>query len=188
VQVQLHDLRMDSKKPIDPKASKALIESEGIDKVREILFGSVARQQDSRLHSFQAKAEAELGIVRRELSERVDSLSEYVKREIGSLVEKHESAMAKSDMNLARISKLIDAHYAELNISSAEISKSLSHTASELRTQILDSVAKLSRELHDMNSALAVESRRETMLLQAKKIDRNSLSDVLIEAAQRLKQ
>src|SRR5512143_3235501 len=62
-----------------------------LDKVREILFGSQAREYDKRLAGLELRIAKEAADLRADLKRRFDSLETYIKGEIESLTGRMKS-------------------------------------------------------------------------------------------------
>src|SRR5262245_9424566 len=60
---------------------------EGLDRVRDILFGPQMREQDHRRQEFEAEIARQLAAFGEESRKRLDSLEGFVKREIASLLD-----------------------------------------------------------------------------------------------------
>jgi hypothetical protein len=59
----------------------------GIERVRELLFGSKIREQDKRLVNLEANSATEINSLKSEVSSRIASLENYVKAELSALTD-----------------------------------------------------------------------------------------------------
>ncbi len=162
-------------------------EGENIDKIRDILFGTQARQFETKLSSLETKIEKDMDTLRNETRSALESLEQFIKKETASLsdqlhlekderLESDDSLMEKLDSS----KKTLDKKLSQLN----------DKMVKETRTtheQILQQSKKIMDELHDSSDSLQSSLDRSVKDLRHEKTDRLALANLMMEVAIRLK-
>jgi hypothetical protein len=159
---------------------------ESLDKVRDILFGAQLRQRDNRWQAFEQKLAKDLAEFGEESRKRLDSLENFVKHEIGSVLEllKTESAQ-RSDANQALAQQLKEtASVIEKRISGVDEQ----HVNAErgLRGELLEQTKTLRDELSELGQSLNALLEQAQADLGNSKTDRTALAGLFAEMAQKL--
>lgn len=171
-------------KPAEPVPSP---ESENIDKIRDILFGSQTRQIDKKLIALEGKIDKEIVSLRSETKTTLDTLEQFVRKELQSLShqwadEKKEHAESAENLSdkISDTKKILDK---KLN----QLSDKMIKDQRETQEQILQQAKNLLEEMHQKNGALQDRMDQSLEALTHEKTDRMALANLMIEAAMRLK-
>jgi hypothetical protein len=161
--------------------------SEGVDRIREILFGSQMREQQQQFARVEQRIVQETAGLREEFRRRFEALEKHIKSEFESVAER---------LSVERVERCERADAIAREV--AELAGSLSRRLHQLDEQMARSHRELRQQLLDETANLGVETQRRaeesrSMLenqeskLRADLIDRAALSDLLAEVSLRLK-
>ena len=159
---------------------------ENLDKVRDILFGSQARDYEKRFARLEERLVREASDLREDLKKRFDTIETYIKKEIESLSDKlktehDERAAAAKEI----ASELKDAARA-FEKKTGQLDEYLAKAQRELRQQILEQSKSLSDDIRQKHDAITAALERETSELRGDKTDRVALASLFMEIAMRL--
>jgi hypothetical protein len=157
-----------------------------LDKVREILFGSQARDYEKRFARLEERLIKESADLKDEMRSRMEALESFIKREIDSLSDKLKSELQdrkEADGELAREVKDLTKSFAK---KTGQIDDQISKNQREAREQILDQSKKLSDEIRQKHEDLLGALEREASELRFDKTDRQALAAMFTELAMRL--
>ena len=157
-----------------------------MDKIRDILFGNMAKDYEKRFIQFENQLSQETAELRSEIFKRIDALEVYLKQEIKDI-----NARLKSEANeRAREDKAIQKETASgfdaLNKRLTADEEKLAQKSTELREQILDQSKKLSGEITSKFDQASVNLKRSVSDLNESKVNRSDLSGFFLEIAMRL--
>jgi hypothetical protein len=162
-------------------------EEANIHKVRELLFGSQAREFDSRIARLEERMARETAALREEMHHRLGSLEDFIKQEIQAVTEarreeKNERARALKDL-------ASDLAKANDNVSKGlETARERLHTSEQkLRESLLQESKRLSAEIQQKHLELQNMLEGEAGDLRATLTPRQTLGDLLTEIGMRLK-
>ena len=159
---------------------------ESIGKIREILFGSQARDYDRRLAGLEDRLLKELAAMQEETRRRFDAFEAYVKNEVDALTNRLSVAQQqREEMNddwtrrLGETGRSLEKGISRLDDHSAQAHR-------DLRQQILEQSKSLSEEIRQKYTELAGALAREAQGLRSEKTDRSALASFFTEIASRL--
>ena len=163
-------------------------DSENIDRIREILFGSQARDIDRRLDVLEDRLLKELAATQEATRRRFDAFEVYVKNEVDALSGRlRQGQDHREQMNeewfgrLGETSKGLEKRLSQLDDQTSQAHR-------DLRQQILDQSKSLSEEIRLKYTELASALAREAQGIRSEKTDRAALSSFFSEIARRLEQ
>ena len=165
-------------------ASKPAAES--LDKVRDILFGSQAREYEKRFARLEERLVKEASELREDLKNRFDVLEVYVKKEVQSLIDKlkaEHDERTESDKDISNDLKDTSRAFEK---KTTQLDEQLNANVRGLREQILDQSKTISDEMRKKNEAMASGLERATAELRDEKTDRATLAALFMEVAMRL--
>ncbi len=157
-----------------------------LDKVRDILFGSQAREYEKRFARLEERFAKEASDLRDEVRGRFDSLETYIKKEIESLSQKvkaEQDERKESVRDLARELKELTKAFEK---KTGQLDEQLDKSQRELREQILDQSKSLSEDIRRKHEDVSAELERKTEELRFDKTDRSALATMFTELAMRL--
>ena len=158
----------------------------GIDKVRDLLFGSQLREMDRRFARLEERLVKETNQLRADLQLRLEALEVYARKETDSLGDQlraeHEDRV-EAHGNLARelkeTAKGLERRTTALDDQSSKGQR-------ELRQQLLEQHQRLTEDLRRRTDDLLATLTREAQALRTDKTDRSALAALLNEMAMRL--
>lgn len=159
-----------------------------IDKIREILFGTQARDYDKRLSGLEDRLLKELAAMQEETRRRFDAFETYVRNEVDALsgrlrtAQQHREEMHEDwTRKLGDTSRTLEKNLSQLDEQTAQAQR-------DLRQQILEQSKSLSEEIRQKYTELASALAREAHGLRSEKTDRTALASFFSEIAKRLDQ
>lgn len=161
-------------------------EDGNIDKIRDILFGSQARDFDRRFSRLEDRLVKEMSEMRDDTRKKLDALEDYIKSEVKSLTERlvkeqnerHDAAKELSS-DLKELSHGFDRKITQINEQSAK-------SESEIRQQILTQSKNLSEEIQKRHNEALDNLERESSEIREDKADRTAIANIFTEMAMRL--
>lgn len=162
-------------------------EGENIDKIRDILFGTQARQFETKLSSLEARFEKDMEALRNETRSALDSLEHFIKREAASLsdqlrLEKDERLEADD-----ALAEKLDSTRKTLDKKRSQLNDKMVKDARTTQEQILHQSKTIMDELHESSETLQERLDQSVKELRHEKTDRLALANLMMEIAIRLK-
>ncbi len=180
-------LMAEERKPLDGKAPAATAEGAGsLDKVREILFGSQARDYEKRFAKLEDRLIKESNDLKDEVRRRFDSLETYIKKELDALSDKlkaEHGERKESDNQIARDLKDLTKTFEK---KSSQLDDQITKNQRDIREQLLDQSKKLSEDIRQKHAEALDSLERESQELRFEKTDRATLAAMFTELAMRL--
>lgn len=170
----------------EPEKSSAKSSGESLDKVRDILFGSQAREYEKRFARLEERLIKEASDLREDLKKRFDTLEVYIKREVESLTDRLKAEHDERAESAQELSNVIRATSQSFDKKTSQIDHLLTTSQRELRDQLLDQSKTLSDEIQQKHEQMASHLERATAELRDEKTDRAALASLFMEVAMRL--
>ncbi|BBD60290.1 hypothetical protein NIES2109_30870 [Nostoc sp. HK-01] len=161
-------------------------ETNSLDKVRDILFGSQIRDVDKRFARLEDRLVSELVNMRDETRKRLDALESYVRQEVDSLTQQLKKEQLERDAMMRSHSEEQKNINLSLENKIAQVDEQTSNRQRELREQILTQSKNLQDDLQQKYEEIITVLTRETQELQKEKTDRSKLAALFTELAIRL--
>lgn len=160
---------------------------ENIDKIRDILFGSQSRDIDKRFARLEELVRRELRSMEVSTTQRLDSLEDYFKGEIESLVkqlktENKERTTSDDDLK----GKLKDTQQL-LEKKTIALDQQMTKGQGDLRQQLLERSKKLNDDMQKKYKEIMKLLETSVQELRTEKTDRLALADLLMGVALQLK-
>jgi hypothetical protein len=171
---------------VSPPAAGAEGGAGSLDKVREILFGSQARDYEKRFTRLEERLIKESVDLKDEMRNRMESLETFIKKEIDALSDKLKSEhndRKEANSEFARELKDLTKSFDK---KTGQIDDQISKNQREVREQILEQSKKLSDEIRQKHEDLLAALERESQELRYDKTDRAALAAMFTELAMRL--
>lgn len=157
-----------------------------LDKVREILFGQEIRKNDQRFSKMEERLIKEITLLGSETKKRLDALDSVSHAEIDGLaktlkLEQAEREALSKEFGRASVemAKALDKKLSQLD---AQFVKSLREAQAELSAEVRALRDEMKKALEESSADIAARTRQ----LNASKIDRGQLAQLLIELAHTL--
>ena len=177
----------EERKQLDGKAQPAAPEGAGsLDKVREILFGSQARDYEKRFAKLEERLIKESNDLKDEVRRRFDTLEIYIKKELDAVSDKlkaEHGERKESDNQIARDLKDLTKSFEK---KSTQLDDQISKNQRDIREQLLDQSKKLSDDIRQKHEEALDSLERQSQELRFEKTDRATLASMFTELAMRL--
>lgn len=160
---------------------------ESLDKVRDILFGSQARQYEKRFARLEERLAKESADLRDELRKRFDSLEAYAKKEFEAMTDRINSERDQRDQSIKTISTDLKETAGAFDKRTTQLDEQLTKGQRELREKILEQSKVLADEIRQKYEQNSAALEREARELRDEKTDRSALAAMFTELAMRLK-
>jgi len=164
-----------------------------LDQVRDILFGSQAREFNDNLARLEERFSKASAAAEKETANRIDSLELYVKHELAALVDRLNLEQAKRDQATKELGKQIKTLGREMRGAMAKLDQrlekldaTLSKSERSLRQHVLDEAKNLRQNLAAKHAEQSQALERQVGLLRDVKVDRAALKDLFSELAVRI--
>jgi len=175
-------------KPPEPRLPFAEArEEEGIDKVRDILFGAQVRQYEQRFKHLEDLIQKEIANLRSETTKSADTLETYVKKELETLSEQVKNEQTERSESVEELSGKIDGTVKNLEKKTGQLSEKVLASQRDLQEQILQQSKSLMEEIRSQNRQISSNLDQSMDELRTDKMDRLAFANLLMEVAMRLK-
>ncbi len=161
-------------------------EDGNIDKIRDILFGSQARDFDRRFSRLEDRLIKDVEEMRDETRKKLDTLEDFIKSEVKSLTDRLVSeqnsrldATKELSNDLKELAHNFDKKVTQINEHSAK-------SESDLRQQMLTQSKNLSEEIQKRYNDALSKLDREASEIREDKADRTAIAGIFTEMAMRL--
>ena len=161
-------------------------EEEGIDQVRDILFGAQMRTVDRRLAQLEARFQAELSKTEDGLSKQIASLDARLKKQGETLTDKIKTEQAKRTDEAKTLRADMNRGFDDLAKSVSALDEATSTADAELRDQMLALGESLSADIKAQSERLTADMDRYVYELRSEKTDIASLVELYTDMARRL--
>jgi len=175
-------------KPPEPRLPFAdAREEEGIDKVRDILFGTQLRQYEQRFKHLEDLVQKEIANLRSETTKSAATLETYVKKEQEALSEQVKNEQTSRTESVEELSDKLDRAIKSLEKKMGQLSEKVIAGQRDLQEQILQQSKSLMEEIRSQSSQVSSALDQSVNELRTEKMDQLSFANLLMEVAMRLK-
>lgn len=157
-----------------------------LDKVREILFGSQARDYEKRFTRLEERLIKESADLKDEMRSRMESLETFIKKEIDALSDKLKSEHTDRKEANSEFARELKDLTKTFDKKTGQMDDQLTKNQRETREQILEQSKRLSDEIRQKHEDLLDALERESQELRFEKTDRAALAAMFTELAMRL--
>jgi gas vesicle protein len=174
--------------PPDEARSQSASKSggESLDKVRDILFGSQAREYEKRFARLEDRLLKEASDLREDLKRRFDTLEGYIKKEIEALGGRLKAEHDERTESAKELSVELKDTARTFEKKTGQLDEHLTNSERQLREQILDQSKNIADEIRQKHEAITASLERATSELRDEKTDRAALASLFMEVAMRL--
>ena len=159
---------------------------ESLDKVRDILFGSQAREYEKRFARLEDRLLKEASDLREDLKRRFDTLEVYIKKEIEALGTRLKAEHDERKESAKELSVELKDTARTFEKKTGQLDEHLTISERQLREQILDQSKNIADEIRQKHEAITASLERATSELRDEKTDRAALASLFMEVAMRL--
>ena len=168
-------------------AGDAVSETENIGKIRDILFGSQAKQIEKKLMAMEDRIEKGFAAMRSETKSTLDTLEQFTRKELRAIADQLNQEKTDRIESADTLSERIGDAKKGLENKLRVLSDKVVENQREAQDQILQQAKTVMTELREKNEALQKHVDRSIGTLSQEKTDRLALADLLMEAAMQLK-
>lgn len=161
-------------------------EDGNIDKIRDILFGSQARDFDRRFSRLEDRLIKDVAEMRDETRKKLDALEDYIKNEVKSLTERLVSEQNSRLDSARELSNELKELSHNFDRKVTNINEQHAKSESDLRQQILTQSKNLTEEIQKRHSDALSNLERESSEIREDKADRTAIANIFTEMAMRL--
>lgn len=180
------DLRSPADADIEQPAIDDPLESGSVDKIRDIIFGNQMRDYEKRFAHLEERIFQEIRGLRDDTGNRLNTMESYIQREIDSLSERLNTEQKLRAESFEKVTDEFKAAAKAISESIERLDDRQSQDSRDFRQQLLEQSKSVSSEIikkHQESSAALDHSVQE---LDADKVDRATLSELLMEMAVRI--
>ncbi len=163
-----------------------LSEIESVVRIRDILFGAQMREYEKRFSRLEERIFKEVNELRDESKKRFESLENYFKREAESLSARVKSEQEDRNESVQKVLGDLKDTTTTFEKRVNQLNQQVGKEASDLRQQILDQSKNLSDSIREKNDESSAQLRKLAQELRTDKVDRTSLSELLVQMAMHL--
>jgi phage host-nuclease inhibitor protein Gam len=194
-----------SKKQADPSASKQNPDSPGsqavvgiqtgaeevseassVDRIRDIIFGNQMQDYERRFARLEERIMQEIGELRENAGNRLDSLETYINKEVESVNDRIKAEQDKRAETVNKVAKELKDAVKSITKNIERLEEKLGKDSHELRQQLLDQSKNLSSEIQKKYKEVSAALDQAALELRDEKVDRAMLSELLMEMAVRI--
>lgn len=169
------------------KNTPSEIQEDGnIDKIRDILFGSQARDFDRRFSRLEDRLVKEMSEMRDDTRKKLDALEEFIKSEVKSLTDRLTSEQNARLDNVKDLSNDLKELSHNFDRKVTQINEQSAKSESDLRQQLLNQSKNLSEEIQKRHNEALDNLEREASEIREDKADRTAIANIFNEMALRL--
>lgn len=166
--------------PDDPSASGNL------DKIRDILFGAQAREQDRRFAQLEQHLIREATDLRTDLKRRFESLELYIKKEVEGLTNRLTKEQDVRGESVTKLTQDLTQLAAILEEKARQLEQQANHAQSHVLHQLTARTSELADDVRARHAETTAALEQAVRDLRGEKADRAALAAILMEASQRL--
>lgn len=172
----------------DPNQTNGTIdESQNVDRIRNILFGSQMRDYDGRFQRLEERLVRDAADVRSDLQKRLEALEAFMKGEVESLTNRLRAENAERNQALGKIAHDLGETARGLELKLNNLDQQAAKDVHDLRQQLLEQSKTLSTEMRERHEQMKAGLDQEAQQIRGAMTGREALADMLSEVSLRLK-
>jgi uncharacterized phage infection (PIP) family protein YhgE len=162
-------------------------ESDNVDRIRNILFGSQMRDYDDRFQKLEERLGRHAAEVRSELQEKLQALEALIKGEAESVCNRLNAEQSERRQAIENLAQEMSDTVRGLESKITNLENKAAQDIGQLREQLLEQTKALSAELNSKHDEMKDRFEREARRIRDAMTGREALAEVLSELASRLK-
>ncbi len=169
------------------KDEVAPVESQNLDQIRNILFGSQTKQTEKHISQLSELLNKEVDSIKTDVKNRFESFESFVKQELNSLSE--QLKMEKEHRTKGINEPEVDLHKNHKSLEKADddLKESLINSKKDFNQQLLDQSKNIRNEIQTKIENMTGSLKKFHEDLNNDKVDKLALADFLTEISLRLK-
>ncbi len=176
---------MDSDQPQPPNG--AVDESQNVDRIRDILFGSQMRDYDGRFQRVENRLSEEAAALRGDVGHRLEALESFMRGEFESMSNRLRAENAERHQGLEKLAHDLAETARGLDLKLSNLDQQAAQDIRDLRQQLLEQAKALSAEMAEKHAQMKAGLDREAEQIRGAMTGREALAEMLSEVSLRLK-
>lgn len=176
---------MDPQNPDQPNG--AIDESQNVDRIRNILFGSQMRDYDGRFQKLEERLGRDAAEVRGDLQKRLEALEAFMKGEVESMTNRVRAENTERNQALGKLAHDLGETARGLELKINNLDNQAAKDIRDLRQQLLDQSKALSTEIREKHDQMSAGLAQEAEQIRGAMTGREALAEMLSEVSLRLK-
>ena len=178
-------MNSDDQNPEQPNG--AIDESQNVDRIRSILFGSQMRDYDGRFQRFEERLAQDAAEVRGDLQKRLEALENFMKGEVESMTNRVRTENAERNQALGKLAHDLGETAKGLELKLSNLDNQGAKDIRDLRQQLLEQSKALSGEIKEKHEQMKAGLDQEAQQIRGAMTGREALAEMLSEVSLRLK-
>lgn len=185
---QIHESKSMEPHPQNPEPTNGTIdESQNVDRIRDILFGSQMRDYDGRFQRLEERLTREASEVRGVLQNRLAALENFMKGEVESMTHRMRAENEERNQAIGKLAHDLGETARGLEMKIGHLDQQAAQDIRELRQQLLEQSKALSTEMGEQHAQMKAGLEHEAQQIRGAMTGRETLADMLSELSLRLK-
>lgn len=165
----------------------AVDETQNVDRIRDILFGSQMRDYDGRFQRLEERLGSEASNLRSDIAKRLEAIEAFMRGESESLGSRLTNEQSERAQALERVARDLAETARHLNERITSLDNHFAKELRDLRQLVLDQSKALSGEIKEKHDSLRAGLDQEAQQIRGAMTGREALADMLSELSLRLK-
>jgi hypothetical protein len=185
--IRSHMMNPSDAQPPPAAANGAVDESQNVDRIRDILFGSHMRDYDSRFQRLEERLALEANNLRWDMGKRLEAIEAFMRGESESLGNRLTSEQTERSQALERLGRDLAETARHFQERIANLDGQVAKEIRDLRQLVLDQSKALSTEINEKHNQLKAGLEHEAQQIRGAMTGREALAEMLSELSLRLK-
>ena len=165
----------------------AIDQTQNVDRIRDILFGSQMRDYDGRFQRLEERLAYDAAATRADLQQRLEALEAFMKGEVESMTNRLRAENAERNQALGKLAQDLAETARGLDLKINNLDQQAAKDIRDLREQLLAQSKKLGDEMRERHEQMKSSLAQEAQQIRGAMTGREALSDMLSELSLRLK-
>jgi hypothetical protein len=165
----------------------AIDESQNVDRIRNILFGSQMRDYDGRFQRLEERLVRDAAEVRGDLQKRLEALEAFMKGEVESMTNRVRGENAERNQALGKLAHALEETARGIELKLNNLDTQTANDIRELRQQLLEQSKTLSGEIREKHEQMKSGLEQEAQQIRSAMTGREALAEMFSEVSLRLK-
>ncbi len=162
-------------------------ESQNVERIRDILFGSQMRDYDGRFQRLEEKLGHEAAALRGDLQHRLEALEGFMRGEFESMSNRLRAENTERNQALGKLAHDLSETARGLELKLSNLDNQAAQDIRDLRQQLLDQSKTLSAEIAEKHQQMKTGLEQEAQQIRGAMTGREALAEMLSEVSLRLK-
>jgi len=168
-------------------ANGAIDESQNVEQIRNILFGSQMRDYDGRFQKLEERLTRDAQELRADIQKRLDALEAFMRGESESLANRLGTEQAERSQATERLGRDLGEAARHIEEKITKLDGQMAKEIRDVRQHLLDQSKTLSTEIKEKHDQLKAGLDQESQEIRGAMTGREALAEMLSELSLRLK-